>query len=215
MGALAHAVRSGKALYGRLSNYGPELTARAAHLLRGARQRLSDPPSPNTPCSSARPRRGPDSTCCCARASAASRSARSRRPADHPISPAIPADSRAGRDGAVSPPRARPPPVCKKITRSTRWPARAASRWRQTRARLGAAPARDSRRCSSARAAPPRWRKTSPPGKRRASPPPSWLRFERILAGYGALLADARTGSTGVPPAFRRSGRPARAPVQP
>jgi L-glyceraldehyde 3-phosphate reductase len=34
MGALAHAVRSGKALYVGLSNYGPELTARAAQLLR-------------------------------------------------------------------------------------------------------------------------------------------------------------------------------------
>lgn len=34
MGALAHAVRSGKALYVGISNYGPEQTARAAHLLR-------------------------------------------------------------------------------------------------------------------------------------------------------------------------------------
>lgn len=34
MGALAHAVRTGKALYTGVSNYGPELTARAASLLR-------------------------------------------------------------------------------------------------------------------------------------------------------------------------------------
>jgi len=34
MGALAHAVRAGKALYAGVSNYGPELTARAASLLR-------------------------------------------------------------------------------------------------------------------------------------------------------------------------------------
>jgi L-glyceraldehyde 3-phosphate reductase len=34
MGALAHAVRSGKALYAGLSNYGPEQTARAAQILR-------------------------------------------------------------------------------------------------------------------------------------------------------------------------------------
>src|SRR5581483_5441775 len=34
MGALAQAVRSGKALYAGLSNYGPEQTARAAQLLR-------------------------------------------------------------------------------------------------------------------------------------------------------------------------------------
>ena len=34
MGALAHAVRSGKALYVGLSNYGPEMTARAAKILR-------------------------------------------------------------------------------------------------------------------------------------------------------------------------------------
>jgi L-glyceraldehyde 3-phosphate reductase len=34
MGALAHAVRSGKALYVGLSNYGPEQTAAAAKLLR-------------------------------------------------------------------------------------------------------------------------------------------------------------------------------------
>lgn len=34
MGALAHAVRSGKALYAGLSNYGPEQTARAAAILR-------------------------------------------------------------------------------------------------------------------------------------------------------------------------------------
>jgi L-glyceraldehyde 3-phosphate reductase len=34
MGALAHAVRSGKALYAGVSNYGPEGTARAAVLLR-------------------------------------------------------------------------------------------------------------------------------------------------------------------------------------
>jgi len=37
MGALADAVRAGKALYVGLSNYGPELTARAAQLLRGHR----------------------------------------------------------------------------------------------------------------------------------------------------------------------------------
>ena len=35
MGALAHAVRSGKALYVGLSNYKPEETARAANILRG------------------------------------------------------------------------------------------------------------------------------------------------------------------------------------
>jgi L-glyceraldehyde 3-phosphate reductase len=34
MGALAHAVRSGKALYVGLSNYNPAMTTRAAHLLR-------------------------------------------------------------------------------------------------------------------------------------------------------------------------------------
>lgn len=34
MGALAHAVRSGKALYAGLSNYGPEQTTRAAQILR-------------------------------------------------------------------------------------------------------------------------------------------------------------------------------------
>jgi L-glyceraldehyde 3-phosphate reductase len=34
MGALAHAVRSGKALYAAVSNYGPEATAKAASLLR-------------------------------------------------------------------------------------------------------------------------------------------------------------------------------------
>jgi L-glyceraldehyde 3-phosphate reductase len=34
MGALAHAVRSGKALYAGISNYGPEDTARAAKILR-------------------------------------------------------------------------------------------------------------------------------------------------------------------------------------
>jgi len=34
MGALAHAVRSGKALYAALSNYGPEQTAAAAKILR-------------------------------------------------------------------------------------------------------------------------------------------------------------------------------------
>jgi L-glyceraldehyde 3-phosphate reductase len=34
MGALAHAVRSGKALYAGLSNYGPEQTTAAAKLLR-------------------------------------------------------------------------------------------------------------------------------------------------------------------------------------
>ena len=34
MGALAHAVRSGKALYAGLSNYKPEETARAARILR-------------------------------------------------------------------------------------------------------------------------------------------------------------------------------------
>ena len=34
MGALAHAVRSGKALYVGLSNYNPEQTARAAQILR-------------------------------------------------------------------------------------------------------------------------------------------------------------------------------------
>jgi L-glyceraldehyde 3-phosphate reductase len=34
MGALAHAVRSGKAIYAGISNYGPEDTARAAKLLR-------------------------------------------------------------------------------------------------------------------------------------------------------------------------------------
>jgi len=34
MGALAHAVRSGKALYAGVSNYPPELTARAAKILR-------------------------------------------------------------------------------------------------------------------------------------------------------------------------------------
>ncbi len=34
MGALAHAVRSGKALYAGISNYNPEQTARAARLLR-------------------------------------------------------------------------------------------------------------------------------------------------------------------------------------
>ena len=34
MGALAHAVRSGKALYAAISNYGPEATTRAAGLLR-------------------------------------------------------------------------------------------------------------------------------------------------------------------------------------
>jgi L-glyceraldehyde 3-phosphate reductase len=34
MGALAHAVRSGKALYAAISNYGPEGTAKAAALLR-------------------------------------------------------------------------------------------------------------------------------------------------------------------------------------
>jgi len=37
MGALADAVRAGKALYVGLSNYGPELTGRAAELLRGLR----------------------------------------------------------------------------------------------------------------------------------------------------------------------------------
>jgi L-glyceraldehyde 3-phosphate reductase len=37
MGALADAVRAGKALYVGLSNYGPELTGRAAQLLRGLR----------------------------------------------------------------------------------------------------------------------------------------------------------------------------------
>ena len=35
MGALAHAVRSGKALYAGISNYGPEQTASAAGILRG------------------------------------------------------------------------------------------------------------------------------------------------------------------------------------
>jgi L-glyceraldehyde 3-phosphate reductase len=34
MGALAHAVRAGKALYAAISNYGPEATSRAAALLR-------------------------------------------------------------------------------------------------------------------------------------------------------------------------------------
>lgn len=34
MGALAHAVRSGKALYAGVSNYGPEATSRAIHLLK-------------------------------------------------------------------------------------------------------------------------------------------------------------------------------------
>jgi L-glyceraldehyde 3-phosphate reductase len=34
MGAVAHAVRSGKALYAGISNYGPEQTARAAQILR-------------------------------------------------------------------------------------------------------------------------------------------------------------------------------------
>jgi L-glyceraldehyde 3-phosphate reductase len=34
-GALAHAVRTGKALYAAISNYGPEQTLRAAELLRG------------------------------------------------------------------------------------------------------------------------------------------------------------------------------------
>jgi len=35
LGALAHAVRSGKALYAGVSNYNPEMTAQAATLLRG------------------------------------------------------------------------------------------------------------------------------------------------------------------------------------
>jgi L-glyceraldehyde 3-phosphate reductase len=77
MGALDHAVRSGKALYAGISSYKPDDARRAAKILRD----LGTPPSstnPPTTCSTAGWRRG-SSTRCARRGSAASPSSRSRR----------------------------------------------------------------------------------------------------------------------------------------